>query len=80
MLNYGEIYRKFNQNAAKIPLFQVVDASRPAKPVKVLHSSQAVIEYCHERKNTVIHRKATSFNWSPSLSNALHNLMTCIVR
>jgi hypothetical protein len=32
---------------AKIPFFQVVDASRPAKPVKVLHISQAVIEYRH---------------------------------
>ncbi len=32
---------------AKIPFFQVVNASRPAKPVKVLHISQAVIEYRH---------------------------------
>jgi hypothetical protein len=65
------IYRKFYQNVAKIPLFQVVDASRLAKPVKVLHISQAVFEYRHERKNHRHSPNATSFDWSPSLTNAL---------
>jgi hypothetical protein len=65
------IYRKINQNVAKIPFFQVVDASRPAKPVKVLHISQAVFEYRHERKNHRHSPNATSFDWSPSLTNAL---------